>query len=217
MKKRVLFLAIILVLALAVGCGGNGENSSATDPDDGNKEDSGVDTNEYPVATITMADGGIITLELYPDIAPESVKNFIYLANSGFYDGLIFHRVIENFMIQGGCPDGTGYSGPGYTIAGEFSLNGVQNDISHERGVISMARSQAYDSAGSQFFICHADSPHLDGSYAAFGRVTSGLAVVDRIATVDTDSSDRPTTDQVIESIRVETFGVEYGEPEKLD
>ncbi|MDO4543197.1 MAG: peptidylprolyl isomerase [Clostridia bacterium] len=163
-----------------------------------------------------MADGGVITLELYPDQAPESVKNFISLANSGYYDGLIFHRVISGFMIQGGCPDGTGYSGPGYTIKGEFMDNGVDNSISHVRGVLSMARSASYDSAGSQFFICHADSTFLDKQYAAFGVVTSGIEVVDAIAAVETDSNDKPLTDQVIESIRVETFGIEYGEPEKL-
>ena len=171
---------------------------------------------EYPIATITMKGGGVIKLELYPKIAPESVKNFISLANSKFYDGLIFHRVISGFMIQGGCPKGNGTGGPGYNIKGEFSANGVDNSLSHERGVISMARAMAYDSAGSQFFICHADSQFLDGQYAAFGKVIEGMDVVDAIASVKTNSQDKPLQDQVIDSIRVGTFGVEYGEPEKL-
>ena len=171
---------------------------------------------EYPIATITMKDGGVIKLELYPKIAPESVKNFISLANSKFYDGLIFHRVISGFMIHGGCPKGNGTGGPGYNIKGEFSANGVDNSLSHERGVISMARAMAYDSAGSQFFICHADSQFLDGQYAAFGKVIEGMDVVDAIASVKTNSQDKPLQDQVIDSIRVDTFGVEYGEPEKL-
>ncbi|MCL2672490.1 MAG: peptidylprolyl isomerase [Clostridiales bacterium] len=168
-----------------------------------------------PIAVITMEDGSVIVLELYPDIAPESVKNFIALANSGFYDGLIYHRVIYDFMIQGGDPEGTGGGGPGYSIKGEFAANGVQNDISHVRGVISMARAQPYDSAGSQFFIVHKASTFLDGNYAAFGRVLEGLDVVDAIASVSTDRNDRPRTEQKIRSIRVETFGVDYGEPEQ--
>ena len=169
-----------------------------------------------PIFTITMENGGVIKGELYPEIAPESVKNFISLSNSGFYDGLIFHRVIAGFMIQGGDPDGRGTGGPGYCIKGEFSANGVKNDLSHLRGVISMARAQPFDSAGSQFFICHADSQFLDGQYAAFGKVTSGLDVVDRIAKTTTDSRDKPYKDQIMETVRVETWGVEYGEPEKL-
>ena len=163
-----------------------------------------------PVATIEMADGGVMKLELYPDIAPNTAANFIELANAGFYDGLIFHRVIPGFMIQGGAPQGTGTGGPGYTIKGEFRSNGFENDLSHERGVISMARTQVPDSAGSQFFIMHADAPRLDGEYAAFGRVIEGIEVVDRIAGVETDALDRPTQDQVIRSIRVETNGATY-------
>ena len=163
-----------------------------------------------------MQDGGVIQLELYPEVAPESVKNFISLANGGFYDGLIFHRVILGFMIQGGDPDGRGTGGPGYSIKGEFAANGVKNDISHVRGVISMARAKPFDSAGSQFFIVQADSTYLDGQYAAFGRVTSGLDVVDKIAKTTTDRNDKPYKDQVMETVRVETWGVEYGEPEKL-
>ena len=172
---------------------------------------SGNKTVENPIATITMENGEQIVLELYPDKAPNTVANFVELANSGFYDGLIFHRVIEGFMIQGGDPNGTGTGGPGYTIKGEFSQNGfTKNDLTHERGVISMARSQAYDSAGSQFFIMHQDAPHLNGAYAAFGRALSGMETVDAIASVATNSGDKPLTPQVIASIRVDTKGVEY-------
>ena len=165
---------------------------------------------QNPVATIEMADGGVITLELYPDVAPNTVANFIELANSGFYDGLIFHRVISGFMIQGGDPQGIGIGGPGYSIKGEFAANGFENDLSHERGVISMARANAPDSAGSQFFIMHQDGTFLDGQYAAFGRVTSGIEVVDQIAATQTDANDRPVEDQRIKTIRVETWGVDY-------
>jgi peptidyl-prolyl cis-trans isomerase B (cyclophilin B) len=163
-----------------------------------------------PVATIIMADGGEITLELYPEAAPNTVANFVDLANAGFYDGLIFHRVISGFMIQGGDPTGTGMGGPGYAIKGEFTLNGVDNRLTHSRGVISMARSNAYDSAGSQFFIMHGDAAYLDGQYAAFGAVTAGMDIVDGIASVQTGAGDRPAADAVIESIRVDTRGIEY-------
>ena len=149
---------------------------------------------ENPIMTITMADGGKIVCELYPEKAPQSVRNMISLANKGFYDGLIFHRVISGFMIQGGCPHGTGMGGPGYCIKGEFKLNGVKNNLSHKRGVVSMARAQSPNSAGSQFFIMHEDAPHLDGQYAAFGKVVSGMDVVDRIASVPTDWNDKPKT-----------------------
>ena len=169
-----------------------------------------------PIATITMKDGGVMTLELYPDVAPNTVKNFIALANSGFYDGLTFHRVISGFMIQGGDPEGMGSGGPGYAIKGEFSSNGFQNDLKHTRGVISMARTMVPDSAGSQFFIMHADAPHLDGEYAAFGKMTDGFFVLDRIASVQTNRYDMPLSPVVIDTIRVETFGVDYGEPEKI-
>lgn len=204
--KRLLCIALCLILLGTMGCT-SGEK---------NKTEEETMHSEYPIATITMKDGGVIKLELYPKIAPESVKNFISLANSKFYDGLIFHRVISGFMIQGGCPKGNGTGGPGYNIKGEFSANGVDNSLSHERGVISMARAMAYDSAGSQFFICHADSQFLDGQYAAFGKVIEGMDVVDAIASVKTNSQDKPLQDQLIDSIRVDTFGVEYGEPEKL-
>lgn len=158
---------------------------------------------EIVKAKIEMADGGVIELELYPDKAPITVENFKNLVEDGFYNGLIFHRVIAGFMIQGGCPQGTGMGGPGYQIKGEFAANGVQNDIKHVRGVISMARAQHPDSAGSQFFIMHADAPYLDGMYAAFGKVTSGIEVVDRIAGAQTDGRDRPYEDQVIKEISI--------------
>ena len=169
-----------------------------------------------PIATIEMENGGRIVCELYPDVAPESVRNFISLANRGFYDGLIFHRVISGFMIQGGCPEGTGMGGPGYCIRGEFRLNGVPNDVSHTSGVLSMARAQSPNSAGSQFFIMHADGEFLDGQYAAFGKVTSGMDVVDEIAATQTNSQDRPLSEQKIKSITVDTQGETYPEPEKL-
>ncbi len=164
-----------------------------------------------PTVVITMEDGSTMNLELYPNIAPNTVANFVTLAQSGFYDGLIFHRVIAGFMIQGGDPTGTGMGGPGYTIKGEFSDNGFENDLKHTRGVISMARSQSYDSAGSQFFIMHADASHLDGQYAAFGKITddASLETLDKIATT-TDASDRPVVEQKIKSITVDTKGYEY-------
>lgn len=171
---------------------------------------------QNPVVTFTMENGDIMKAELFPDIAPQSVNNFISLIQKGFYDGLIFHRVIRGFMIQGGDPEGTGCGGPGYSIKGEFSSNGIENNLKHTEGVLSMARSMAPDSAGSQFFIMHKNSPHLDGSYAAFGKITEGMENVNRIAETDTDYSDRPLEDQKIKSVTVETFGVEYPEPDKL-
>ena len=169
-----------------------------------------------PVVTIEMENGGIIKAELYPDIAPNTVNSFISLIHKGFYDGLIFHRVISGFMIQGGDPQGVGIGGPGYCIKGEFSGNGVKNDLSHSRGVLSMARAQNPNSAGSQFFIMHADGPFLDGQYAAFGKVTEGMDVVDRIAGVKTDRMDKPKEDQRMKKVTVDTFGVDYPEPEKM-
>ena len=170
---------------------------------------------QNPIVTITMKGGDIIRLELYPETAPISVNNFISLIHKKFYDGLIFHRVIKGFMIQGGCPEGTGMGGPGYCIKGEFAQNGVENPLKHTEGVLSMARSMDPDSAGSQFFIMHKDSPHLDGAYAAFGMVVDGMDVVNRIAEVRTDWGDRPMKEQKIKSITAETFGEEYDEPEK--
>lgn len=157
-----------------------------------------------PIVTIKMADGGIMKLELYPDIAPKTVENFVSLVQKNFYDGLIFHRVIKGFMIQGGDPEGTGCGGPGYSIPGEFSANGFENNLKHTEGVISMARSQNPNSAGSQFFIMHKNSPHLDGSYAAFGKIIEGMEVVNKIAETRTDWSDRPLEDQVMEKVTVE-------------
>ncbi len=170
---------------------------------------------QNPVVTFTMENGDVMKAELYPDIAPISVNNFISLINKNFYDGLIFHRVIRGFMIQGGDPEGTGCGGPGYSIKGEFSANGVENNLKHTEGVLSMARSMAPDSAGSQFFIMHKTSPHLDGSYAAFGKVIEGMEVVNKIAETATDYYDRPLEDQKLKSVTVDTFGVEYPEPER--
>lgn len=168
-----------------------------------------------PEITITMEDGGVIRAELYPEIAPNTVKNFLSLAAKGYYNGLIFHRVIPGFMIQGGCPQGTGTGGPGYSIKGEFSQNGFKNDLQHTEGVLSMARSMMPNSAGSQFFIMHKNSPHLDGAYAAFGKVVEGMDVVNKIAATRTDYSDRPLKDQKIKTMTVDTFGETYDEPEK--
>ena len=169
-----------------------------------------------PIVTFEMENGDVIKAELYPDIAPNTVNNFISLVNRGFYNGLIFHRVIAGFMIQGGCPDGNGMGGPGYSIRGEFAQNGFDNALRHTPGVLSMARAMHPDSAGSQFFIMHKTSPHLDGAYAAFGKVTEGLDVVDKIAQTPTDFRDRPMTPQVMKTVTVETFGTEYPEPETV-
>ena len=170
---------------------------------------------KHPVVTIEMKDGKVIKAELYPEVAPNTVNNFVSLVKKGFYDGLIFHRVIRGFMIQGGCPLGQGTGGPGYQIKGEFRMNGVNNQLKHTPGVLSMARAYHPDSAGSQFFIMHQTSPHLDGQYAAFGKVIEGMEVVNAIAVTPTGYNDRPRTPQVIEKMTVETFGVDYPEPEK--
>ena len=168
-----------------------------------------------PIVTFEVENGDVMKAELYPEVAPNTVNNFISLVNKGFYDGLIFHRVINGFMIQGGCPNGTGMGGPGYSIAGEFAQNGFDNQLKHEPGVISMARAMNPDSAGSQFFIMHKNSPHLDGAYAAFGKIIEGMDVVNKIAETDTDFRDKPITDQKMKKVTVETFGTEYPEPEK--
>ena len=173
-------------------------------------------SNQNPIVTFTMENGDVMKAELYPDVAPNTVNNFISLVKKGFYDGLIFHRVIAGFMIQGGDPEGSGMGGPGYSIKGEFNYNGVENNLKHSRGVLSMARAQHPDSAGSQFFIMHADAPHLDGQYAAFGKLVEGEDVLDSIASIDTDRSDRPRTPQVMKTVTVDTFGVDYAEPETL-
>ena len=210
--KRIIIGVLSLALLFAMGCAAKETEKEKTDMEN---------NNQHPIATITMEDGETIVLELYPEVAPISVANFISLANSGFYDGVIFHRVIPGFMIQGGDPTGTGRGGPDYRIKGEFSNNHFKNDLSHARGVVSMARqgnpylpASAYNTAGSQFFICHADAKFLDGDYAAFGVVTEGMDVVDRIASAPTDASDKPLTDQVMKTVRVDTFGQDLGEPE---
>lgn len=171
---------------------------------------------QNPIVTITMENGDVMKAELYPEIAPNTVHNFISLIQKGFYNGTIFHRVIPGFMLQGGDPDGSGMGGPGYAIRGEFRSNGFQNDLKHTEGVLSMARTMAPDSAGSQFFIMHKDAPHLDGEYAAFGKITEGMDVVDKIANGETDFSDRPRVPQVMKSVTVETFGVDYPMPETV-
>lgn len=191
---------MILLLIMATACGSKTNVNSAN-------EEQTEKAEKNPVATIEMENGGVITIDLYPEIAPETVNNFISLANQGFYDGLIFHRIIPGFMIQGGDPNGNGTGGPGYQIKGEFSANGFENNLKHTRGVISMARSSSYDSAGSQFFIMVADAPHLDGLYAAFGKVTSGMEVVDEIVNLPADSNDRPIDPPVMKHVTVDTFG----------
>lgn len=199
-KKSLLTILMILLLIMATACGSKTNVNSAN-------EEQTEKAEKNPVATIEMENGGVITIDLYPEIAPETVNNFISLANQGFYDGLIFHRIIPGFMIQGGDPNGNGTGGPGYQIKGEFSANGFENNLKHTRGVISMARSSSYDSAGSQFFIMVADAPHLDGLYAAFGKVTSGMEVVDEIVNLPADSNDRPIDPPVMKHVTVDTFG----------
>ena len=171
---------------------------------------------QNPIVTIEMENGGVMKAELYPEIAPNTVNNFISLVRSGFYDGVIFHRVIPGFMIQGGDPQGTGIGGPGYEIRGEFTGNGFRNDLKHSRGVLSMARTMVPDSAGSQFFVMVADAPHLDGQYAAFGKVVEGMDVADKIVSARRDWNDKPRQKQMMKKVTVETFGVEYPEPEKV-
>ena len=213
-KKGVILVGISAMLIGLVGCTNSTSNQN-------NTEESVVtieSTGELPIATIKVKDFGTIKAELYPDKAPNTVNNFISLANSGFYDGLIFHRVIKDFMNQGGDPDGIGTGGPGYSIKGEFSSNGyTNNDLKHTAGVLSMARSNDPDSAGSQFFIMAEEAPHLDGDYAAFGKVTEGMDVVEAINSVETDRNDKPLKDVVIESITVDTKGIDYKEPEKVE
>lgn len=199
----------------------NDETEQETNEDNHNNnvqiEDQDYSSESNPIVTLTMENGGEIEIELYPEVAPNTVANFISLVEEEFYDGLIFHRVIPGFMIQGGDPEGIGTGDPGYSIPGEFEANGFDNNLIHERGVISMARSQNPDSAGSQFFIMVKDSPHLDGEYAGFGKVTSGIEVADDIVDVDTDQADKPKKDQVIESITVDTKGIDYEEPEIIE
>ncbi|WP_338785891.1 peptidylprolyl isomerase [Metabacillus sp. FJAT-53654] len=208
---QVVFVCIILMIV--GGCNTSGEVQTG----DSETKKSVQVIEENPIVTITMENNDEIKVELYPNIAPNTVNNFITLAESGFYDGVIFHRVIPGFMIQGGDPDGTGTGGPDYSIKGEFTSNGFENNVKHERGVISMARTQEPDSAGSQFFIMVADASSLDGDYAAFGKVTEGMEAVDRIVDVKTDQQDKPLEEQKIKQVTVETFGIEYPEPKKVE
>ena len=205
-KRKKGFLASFLAGAMAlVGCSqGNVDDEVRTPP------------KELPIATIVIKDYGTVKAELYPHIAPNTVNNFISLANSGFYDELTFHRVIKDFMIQGGDPEGSGMGGPGYRIKGEFTKNKFKNDLKHTEGILSMARSQSKNSAGSQFFIMTKDAPHLDGQYASFGKVISGMNIIHEIENTQTGSGDKPVKDIIIESIKVDTKGITYPEPEKI-
>ena len=222
-KKNILLICSIFIIGLfaLIGCGNSSTTEQGKENTEKTQEKSEQETKEtnenLPIVTMKIKDYGTIELELYPEVAPNTVNNFISLANSGFYDGLTFHRVIKGFMIQGGDPDGVGTGGPGYSIVGEFTSNGFANSLKHTKGVISMARyPDNPNSAGSQFFITSADASHLDGDYAAFGKVISGIEVVEKIENVKTDSNDKPEQDVVIESITVDTKGVEYKEPEKI-
>ncbi|MGP7815813.1 peptidylprolyl isomerase [Niallia sp. 01092] len=204
------YISLFLLMLVLTACG--------TDKDKGKESNTGFKKgDDYPVATITMDDGATIDVELNPEMAPNTVNNFISLVNKGFYNGLTFHRVIPDFMIQGGDPNGDGTGDPGYSIKGEFSSNGVENNLKHERGVISMARSNDPDSAGSQFFIMVENAQHLDGKYAAFGKVIKGMDVVDKIVQVDRDASDKPKVDVVIKKVTVDTKGVKYPAPETIE
>lgn len=217
MKHRTLFLLLMITFfSIIAGCGNQSENQSSQNEVKEVMSNYPSNVKENPVVTITMDNDEQIMIELYPEVAPNTVANFVSLIEDGFYDGLIFHRVIPGFMIQGGDPNGTGAGGPGYSIEGEFSSNGFENNLAHEKGVISMARTMDPNSAGSQFFIMAENSSHLDGEYAAFGKVTEGLEVVDKIVSVDRDSADKPLEDQVMKSVAVDTKGFDYPEPEKV-
>lgn len=205
-KYGILVVMVILSMLTMVACGNKGDISGQSENEESNK---------LPIATIVIKDYGTIETELYPEVAPNTVNNFIELSNKGFYDNLTFHRIIKNFMIQGGDPDGNGQGGPGYSIKGEFTGNGFENNLKHEKGVLSMARTNDPNSAGSQFFIMTKATESLDGQYAAFGKVTKGLEILDKIQEVKTDSNDKPQTPVVIESIKVDTKGVKYKAPEK--
>jgi len=220
LKNKMLFLSVVIIITIMlVGCQAEGKNESneaneASEENDVNEvEQTSV---EHPIVTMTMENGGEVTIELYPEVAPNTVNNFISLVESEFYDGLIFHRVIPGFMIQGGDPEGNGMGGPGYSIKGEFSSNGFDNNLAHTRGVISMARSQHPDSAGSQFFIMTDTASQLDGDYAAFGKVIAGMDVVDDIVESERDKLDKPLEDQVIQAMKIDLAGYEATEPEKI-
>lgn len=219
MKKFRLALIISVVLLLItsiIGCGTQAQNNGSSQPQTnaGTSNTNTTTGQKDPIVTITMADGGQIKVELYPNVAPNTVKNFISLVQKGFYNGLTFHRVIPGFMIQGGDPNGNGTGGPGYSIKGEFKSNGFTNNLKHVRGVISMARTQDPNSAGSQFFIMVAAAPSLDGNYAAFGKVLSGMSEVDKIVNTPADSNNKPLQPQVMKSVTVDTFGIKYGAPQ---
>lgn len=214
-KKFTISFMLLLILVLLSACGTKEENSPNKSESTSTSNSDVVSSDENPIVTITMKDDTEIELELYPQVAPNTVNNFISLVKEGFYDGLTFHRVIPGFMVQGGDPDGKGTGGPGYAIKGEFSSNGYDNALKHERGVISMARAQMPDSAGSQFFIMVADAPHLDGEYASFGKVIKGMEIVDDIVAVKRDSADKPLKDVVMKKVTVDTKGTNYPDPEK--
>jgi peptidyl-prolyl cis-trans isomerase B (cyclophilin B) len=220
--KLALLVCVSLILFAITGCGSTAQNNSTTTNTTTNsktpEQSSGTaqSNTKNPIVTITMASGEEIKVELYPSVAPNTVKNFISLVQKGFYNGTTFHRVIPNFMIQGGDPKGDGSGGPGYSIKGEFAKNGFNNTLKHERGVISMARTNAPDSAGSQFFIMVAAATSLDNNYAAFGKVTSGMETVDKIVNTQRDKADKPLQSQVMKTVTVDTFGVSYGEPEVI-
>ena len=215
--KFITILAISAVLSISiVGCSNSKSNEKVKEDNTKNQTEEKIDEKDLPEVTIKVKDYGTMKGVLYPNKASNTVNNFIALANSGFYDNLTFHRVIKDFMIQGGDPEGTGIGGPGYSIKGEFSSNGFDNDLKHTEGVLSMARARDKDSGGSQFFIMTKDSPHLDGDYAAFGKITEGLDVLHKIEDVKTDSNDKPLSEVKIESIKVDTKGKEYKEPEKI-
>lgn len=228
MKKftKIIIPIMCIFMIFLVGCGNNKSNTSSdnsknsessdNNTSNDNSKENANSNSDLPVATIEIENYGTVEAELYPEIAPNTVNNFISLANSGFYDGLTFHRIIKDFMIQGGDPKGDGTGGPGYSIKGEFSSNGFENSLKHTEGVLSMARSSAPNTAGSQFFIMTSTSSHLDGQYAAFGKVISGMDVVKKIESVSTDANDKPKEKVVIKSIKVDTKGVVYAEPEKI-
>lgn len=220
MKGKLKFIAILAISAVLsisiVGCSNSKSNEKVKEDNTKNQTEEKIDEKDLPEVTIKVKDYGTMKGVLYPNKAPNTVNNFIALANSGFYDNLTFHRVIKDFMIQGGDPEGTGIGGPGYSIKGEFSSNGFDNDLKHTEGVLSMARARDKDSGGSQFFIMTKDSPHLDGDYAAFGKITEGLDVLHKIEDVKTDSNDKPLNEVKIESIKVDTKGKEYKEQEKI-
>lgn len=213
--KFIQVMMVLVVLTILGGCGTSEKDVKSNGSEEKKQPAQVIEDN--PVVTLTMENDDVIKIELYPTIAPNTVNNFVSLIESGFYDGLIFHRVIPGFMIQGGDPVGNGTGGPDYGIYGEFSSNGFENTLKHERGIISMARSQAPDSAGSQFFIMAEDASSLDGDYAAFGKVTEGMEVVDRIVNVERDQQDKPLEDQTIKQMTVDTFGIDYPEPEKAE